>query len=580
MNSEIIFIDRKIAKIRISKEIIRATNFINLNVVFVDGAKRILGEVIKIDNDILSVSLLGEFLDGNFINGIINIPKLSSSIRNINQEEMDILTSIHDKQAFALGKLPQYNNYPYMVNINELFGHHLGIFGNTGSGKSYGVARIIQTLFYDQRNLTTNSNILIFDVHGEYKTSFSNIRKFNSNFYCKDYDENRKLKIPVWLLDVNDIALLLNANDSRQLIILEKAIKLAHIFNSNDINVIRLKNHIISKAILSVMYSSKPHLQIRNEVFDILNMCNTPDISLNVNVKGLGYERNFKKCFDIGKNGSFVEEYLIISFLESFINDEIELKVKDGNEKYSLDTIEEALSFTIISDNILNNESLYSCASILQVRLHSIITSPSKEIFQFDTYITLDEYLKQLFEMENGEHAQIALVNMENYDDNIAKFISKTLSRFLFESCKKLEPRGSRPVHIVLEEAHRYVETNTDEVLFNFNIFSRIAKEGRKYGVILTIITQRPTELAENVISQCSNFILFRINHPKDIEYLKSSITNVDTEIIEKQKTIQPGNCIGFGRAFKLAMLINLDMPNPTPLSDNPKIYQNWKGDN
>ena len=172
----------------------------------------------------------------------------------------------------------------------------------------------------------------------------------------------------------------------------------------------------------------------------------------------------------------------------------------------------------------------------------------------------------------------MVLINMGRYDEKIGKFIVKILSKFIFNYSKNLPVRASMPFHIVLEEAHKYIYDDFNSSIMQYDIFSKIAKEGRKYGVILIIVTQRPTELNDNVISQCSNFILFRTNHPNDIEFLKMTIPNVDSSIIDKQKCIQPGNCIGFGRAFKLPMVIKLRIPNPTPLSDNANIYTIWKG--
>ena len=106
----------------------------------------------------------------------------------------------------------------------------------------------------------------------------------------------------------------------------------------------------------------------------------------------------------------------------------------------------------------------------------------------------------------------------------------------IFEYSTKLEDRGSYPIHIILEEAHRYVVEGDDKKLIGYNIFERIAKEGRKYGLLLDLITQRPTDINENVISQCANFLIFRINHPADLEYLAKSVPNMSEDIIEKQK--------------------------------------------
>lgn len=568
---EIIYVDEYIAKIRVSKEIILENDLMNLHLVFIDQNRRILGEVTQIDFNVVTISLIGEFVGNNFILGIEKKPKFSSSIRTISKEEMDILVSSNDVRGFNFGFLPQYNNYPYRVNIDELFGHHIAIFGNTGSGKSYGLASIFQSLFYDKRNLMNNSRLILFDAHGEYKKSFGNLS------ICKVYDDERKLFIPLWLLDVYDIAMLLDATKIEQIVLLEKVMRLVRIFSNNNNDVVALKNHLIAKAILSVMYSSKTSAKIRNEVFDILNLCSTKDISLSTSIKGIGYERSMKKCFEITRNGTFAEEILVTSFLETFINDDLEMYMDDSLKKYDLKLLEDALSFTIISENILINEGLSEDISILQVKLHSIATGEFNYLFDCTDFINENQYVDNLYKNGN-RYAQMVLINMGRYDEKIGKFIVKILSKFIFNYSKNLPVRASMPFHIVLEEAHKYIYDDFNSSIMQYDIFSKIAKEGRKYGVILIIVTQRPTELNDNVISQCSNFILFRTNHPNDIEFLKMTIPNVDSSIIDKQKCIQPGNCIGFGRAFKLPMVIKLRIPNPTPLSDNANIYTIWKG--
>lgn len=568
---EIIYVDEYIAKIRVSKEIILENDLMNLHLVFIDQNRRILGEVTQIDFNVVTISLIGEFVGNNFILGIEKKPKFSSSIRTISKDEMDILVSSNDARSFNFGFLPQYNNYPYRVNIDELFGHHIAIFGNTGSGKSYGLASIFQSLFYDKRNLMNNSRLILFDAHGEYKKSFGNLS------ICKVYDDERKLFIPLWLLDVYDIAMLLDATKIEQIVLLEKVMRLVRIFSNNNNDVVALKNHLIAKAILSVMYSSKTSAKIRNEVFDILNLCSTKDISLSTSIKGIGYERSMKKCFEITRNGTFAEEILVTSFLETFINDDLEMYMDDSLKKYDLKMLEDALSFTIISENILINEGLSEDISILQVKLHSIATGEFSYLFDCTDFINENQYVDNLYKNGN-RYAQMVLINMGRYDEKIGKFIVKILSKFIFNYSKNLPVRASMPFHIVLEEAHKYIYDDFNSSIMQYDIFSKIAKEGRKYGVILIIVTQRPTELNDNVISQCSNFILFRTNHPNDIEFLKMTIPNVDSSIIDKQKCIQPGNCIGFGRAFKLPMVIKLRIPNPTPLSDNANIYTIWKG--
>ena len=116
----------------------------------------------------------------------------------------------------------------------------------------------------------------------------------------------------------------------------------------------------------------------------------------------------------------------------------------------------------------------------------------------------------------------------------------------------------------------------SDTFLLGYNIFDRIAKEGRKYGVILDIISQRPVEISDTVIAQCSNFLIFKMTHPKDIKYIEEMLPNISADVIEKMKILQPGNCVVFGSAFKIPMISKLAMPDPMPYSTNCNVSGCW----
>ena len=131
--------------------------------------------------------------------------------------------------------------------------------------------------------------------------------------------------------------------------------------------------------------------------------------------------------------------------------------------------------------------------------------------------------------------------------------------------------------NIFLEEAHRYVQNDNDTYLLGYNIFDRVAKEGRKYGLILCLISQRPVELSDTVVSQVANFLIFKITHPLDVEYIQKMLPNISQEIVEKQKALQPGTCMAFGRAFKIPMIVRMKLPNPLPSSSNCNILETWK---
>ena len=165
---------------------------------------------------------------------------------------------------------------------------------------------------------------------------------------------------------------------------------------------------------------------------------------------------------------------------------------------------------------------------------------------------------------------------MNYIDDRLAKVIVKIISKMIFDFSTKLKYRASFPFHIIVEEAHRYIQNDNDTFLLGYNIFDRIAKEGRKYGVILGLISQRPSELSETAMSQCSNFLIFRMLHPKDLDYVEMMVPNITSEITKKLKTLQQGTCIGFGSSFKIPLLVRFSLPDPMPQSTSCDIMENW----
>ena len=190
--------------------------------------------------------------------------------------------------------------------------------------------------------------------------------------------------------------------------------------------------------------------------------------------------------------------------------------------------------------------------------------------------MTKEQYIKTLLTANNGLKAQIINFNINYVDDRFAKSLTKIFSKMLFDYAKGMTKRATLPFHIVLEEAHRYVQNDNDIELLGYNIFERITKEGRKYGVMLGLISQRPSELSETTLSQCSNFLIFKMLHPRDVEYIKEIVPNITAEVVKRLRILQPGNCIAFGSAFKVPVIVKFNMPNPAPTSESCDISKMW----
>ena len=581
MFDRITYISDRSADIKLKEDADITTNLMNLHLIFEDKDKKILGEVDDVDGKTVKARFLGEITNGKLVGGVIRKPSLDASIRVIKQEEIPLIVGEHKTGYMELGVSPFYNDFPVYLDVNNFFSNHFAIFGNSGSGKSCGISRMMQNMFEDKELYPYKSNMFFFDSSAEYYNAFKDLNKINPNFNYRFFSTNEaegigeKLRIPIWLLNVDDICLLLGVDKHSQIPIIERMIKLAMVFAEDADTSVKFKNHIIAKAIMSILYTNETSPNKRNEIFSILDSCSTEQFNLEAPVEGIGYTRKFRECFLIDQNGQFSESVLLTEYVSSFINEEFDNYEPKGGVFYSLDTLEKALNFTLISEGWLRNESTYGDAVTIKVRLHSLIVGDNSKYFDYPEYVNDEAYLSSLL-IANGKKYQIVNINFDDVDDSFAKVITKVMSRLIFEFAKGLKDRASIPFHIIVEEAHRYVQNDSDRFILGYNIFERIAKEGRKYGVILGLITQRPVELSDTVISQSSSFLIFKMNHPTDVDYIRKMVPNISDEIIEKQKTLQPGTCLGFGMAFRIPLIVKLKMPNPEPKSGNCDVVSVW----
>lgn len=576
-------IDDITAVVEIRKENMIVPNLMNLHVIFESNNQKLLGEVKKVDETTAHIDLMGQFLDGRFIAGTIKKPTLDSQVRVINDEELNVILGSNQNGNMYLGKSAIYNGKDVFVDINDLFSNHLSIFGNTGSGKSCSVARIIQNIFLNKNFLSFNANLFIFDAYGEYKTAFKVLNQFNPNYQYKFITSNPVddtdvlLKIPVFLLTIDDMCLLLQADNHHQYTIVERMLKLAKLFSRDDNETRKLKNHLIAKSIMSVLFSNQNAAGKKNDIFTIIADCSTPEFNVDTDIQGIGYTRKFSECFGIDRNGEFGESVLLNEYLLKFIDDELEAHMEVPKDAfYTLDDLERALSFTLIGDGFLNNRIMQDNAVILQVRLHSLNNSSNRQFFDIPNYITLENYISSLI-VHNNKRSQIVNINLEDVDDNLAKTMVKIFSKMIFDFAKSRRERAAIPFHLFIEEAHRYVVSDNDHFLLGYNIFERIAKEGRKYGVMLDLVSQRPVEISETVIAQMSNFCILKMTHPRDLEYINKMLPNISGDIIEKLTSLQSGTMVAFGNAFKIPVIVKMDMPNPAPYSSNCNVVERWK---
>ena len=333
-------------------------NLVNLHVVFEEGTDRkVVAEIATINKTTMVATIVGEIKKNHFVPGAGVKPSFKSNVRLINSEELAILFGKQEAEFgyTNFGSSNVYEGYKINVAINDFFNSHFSIIGNSGSGKSCTVASILQKLYSSSATPPINSSLFFFDAYGEYTNAFSKLSQINPKLSYKSYTTNiidpdtDILRIPIWLLDVDDLALLLDATSPTQLPIIEKTLKLVPILTGNSENVIKRKNDIIARALQDILLSGNDSTKIRDQVTGVLTKFNTPTLNLESLIVQPGYTRTLKQCLYIDKTGKMQEMELVVEFVREYIIEEtLEVPEAELNRFYSLNDLEMAMEFSLL----------------------------------------------------------------------------------------------------------------------------------------------------------------------------------------------------------------------------------------
>jgi DNA helicase HerA-like ATPase len=193
--------------------------------------------------------------------------------------------------------------------------------------------------------------------------------------------------------------------------------------------------------------------------------------------------------------------------------------------------------------------------------------------------INADTYFKYLWGDIASSKTQLLIIDTSELGIDVLETLTSVVSRLIFSQRKELigDERRKNPVHLILDEAHRYIKKDY-KYLLRENIFERIAREGRKYSLYLLISSQRPSELSETVLSQCSNFIIHRIQNEVDMRYINAVLPYFSDDFVNKIKQSIPGEALIFGNCVSMPLHVTINKSEPEPNSKNCEIAQEWFG--
>ncbi len=266
-----------------------------------------------------------------------------------------------------------------------------------------------------------------------------------------------------------------------------------------------------------------------------------------------------------------------------YIKEDINIDPRYNFEKFNFNDLEQAIEIALLYEEYHGNKQIRDYTSSMITRFKSV---KDRDDFKFLTnnysnediesfirkYLGIDEPV-----ISDQKKSQIIIINLNSANDETVEVISCVLSRLIFEKLKNAKDRNKFPVNLVLEEAHRYISTEAGKVFGDANkIFERIAKEGRKYGMFLLVSSQRPSELSKTVLSQCSNFIVHRIQNPEDLSHIRQITPHISETVLKRLPSIPTQHALIFGHSVNLPTTFKVNEANPKPKSDNNEISNNW----
>lgn len=507
---------------------------------------------------------VGEIYFKEFEYGLSTFPIIGEEVYLTTVEDIqNVLMPDKNILPISLGKLTTHEYIPEL-SVDSLFTNHMAILGNTGSGKSTTVRKVLSELLnLKNKKINPNKmNFIIFDLHNEY-TMFEEEYLTTVNL-----DE---ISIPLETLTLDDWINLVQPSAGVQLPVLMNGLKMASVLESDSDKYDWLKAYCALE-----LYNNQQTDAVtkRTKIVGLLD--SIPDVNIQEYLTSYssqygsiqqGKEEKFKQAiYDYIKSVHGLEYDECEEELQKLLETANEgfkdlLKLKDG-----IDMI------LLLEESKGNTQARIHCQTLM-TRIDSIILSYSKNLFNKD-----DTRIAEFYKTTKYDRA-LTVFDCSSLEDGDLLFLSGYLSREILESQRMVrkENKLNKSYNIILDEAHRYItEHNDDELIRSIKVFDKIAKEGRKFGVFITVASQRPSELSRTVLSQCNNFILHRIRNNLDLDQLRKSIPYINDSQLFRLSYLKTGVALMVGDSFVVPMEVMIDGEDLGTISETVKPSELW----
>lgn len=553
----------------------------------------------------------------HFRRGADTLPSVGDNVLLPTQAQLLAIVESGEKKRVQIGISPLAGNAKVLVDPNRLFGRHLAVLGNTGSGKSCSVAGLIRWSLEQaaEGGSTPNARFIVLDPNGEYSRAFGKDTGCLKPriFKVDPGDTGTQLRVPLWFWNSAEWCAFTKASDRAQRPILQRALRLRR--NSRDAaggadpaqdlllylqgSLSVMRQEIAGNApfltgkdgrywgFIELLGTTKSSLSAFKAKDQDLSETLDPLIdSLTDLVENkCKNERGYNKPFEYGDIDTFRAQ------LEGVV------AAMGGTPQAELPINEDVpvpfagSDFLVDLDCLATNSGNRQWFDFFIARIRSILADTRMEPIIGDVgNVDLDQWLADYIGANGAANGSVTIIDLSLVPSEIVHVVTAVVARMVFEALQRYRKLHDEhrvlPTVVVMEEAHTFVKRykedaeNQDAASVCCQVFERIAREGRKFGLGLVISSQRPSELSPTVLSQCNTFLLHRISNDRDQDLVHRFVPDNLKGLLRELPTLPSQNAILLGWASELPVLVRMnDLPrNQQPQSDDPDFWEVWTG--
>ena len=441
--------------------------------------------------------------DGQLDRGVGRYPTTGAEVHAVSSAEVGKMFERFQSKGFSVGTVATHPSLKVCLDPSNLFGRHFAILGQTGSGKSWTVAALVQRTVA----VMPRAHIIILDLHGEYCWK----REDGTRHYAfadaiVRHVDARELEIPYWLMTYAELCdLLIDHTD----------------FSAH--NQVAAFRDVLGR--LRAAEGASPGLGLPRTTLD------TPVF------------------FDLAALRAEIES------MNGQVPGKTPGKLIDGTLTGKFD------NFLMRLDSRLND-----------VRYDFLL----KPKIRKDS-ASLSSLLRDFVGLGTPKRA-VTVIDLSSVPFDVRPTVAAQIGRLAFEFNYWNPKDREFPILLMCEEAHAYIpRASESQFAGSRKSMERIAKEGRKYGVGLAVVSQRPHEVSETVLAQCGTFICLRITNPDDQAYVRSLVPESEGDLVSVLAGLGRGEALVLGEAVPLPTRLQFDKPDPTPNSDDVDFYAKWR---